>query len=150
MNRIAPFAVVLTALSGCIVYETDDPYPYDPDPGGQVANYAPYTVWADAGCYWDNYNHDDVWYFEAEVDDPDGVYDVIAVYADVWDTWDGRWVDSFELYPTADPYFWFSDWLGSSTWLSCYYPDYAVDFVAYDAFDAYSVYTTSPWTYTGW
>lgn len=135
-----PVLAALLLTSGCIVYEDGGP---PPGPG----NDAPEVYWADAGCYWDNYYRDDIWYFEAEVDDPDGVYDVVAVYADIYDLRTGRMEDSFELFPTNDPYYWFSDWLGSTTWLDCYYGDYVVDFVAYDSYDAYDVLSVTPFTY---
>ncbi|MFZ5481792.1 MAG: hypothetical protein ACOZNI_33835, partial [Myxococcota bacterium] len=54
-------AAVLAALPGCyFVYEDPHPAPVDT---------APYVTYADAGCYWDGYYRDDVWYFEADVDD---------------------------------------------------------------------------------
>lgn len=138
MTRLALSALLLT--TGCVIYEDGGPHP-------GPSNVAPVVIWADAGCYWDNYYYDDIWYFEAEADDGDGVYDVVAVYADVYDAWTGRLEDSFELYPTNDPYYWFSDWLGSTTWLDCGYGGYVVDFVAYDSYDAYDVLTVEPWTY---
>ncbi|MCK6506409.1 hypothetical protein L6R53_24050 [Myxococcota bacterium] len=137
-SRAVTALLSLTALSaGCIVYE--DPGPPAPGPG----NYAPFVEWADAGCYWDGYYADHIWYFEADVTDPDGALDVVAVYADVYDS-RGEWVDSFELFPTQDPVYWFSDWLGSSTWLDCGYRGYLVDIVAYDSFDAVDVLTITP------
>lgn len=140
MTRLLPVALTALVASGCIVYEDGGP---PPDP---YVNYAPFVEWADAGCYWDDYYRDDIWYFEADVTDPNGALDVVAVYADVYDA-RGEWADSFELYPTQDPVYWFSDWLGSSTWLDCYYSGYEVDFVAYDSFDAYDVLTIRPATY---
>ena len=142
MMRIA--ALALFAASGCVVYEEDH---YYEEPPPEPVNYAPDVTWAEAGCYWDGYYYDDIWYFSAEVDDPNGVYDVIAVYADVYDNRTGAWVDSFELYPTNDPYVWFSDWLGSSTYLSCHYYDYSVDLVAYDSYESWSVMTVAPYYY---
>ena len=61
--------------------------------------------------------------------------------------WDGTLVESFELFSTDDPYVWFSDWLGSSTWLDCFYQDYTVDIVAYDVLDAIDWLTIVPNTY---
>lgn len=137
--------LALAATTGCIVYEDDGPDPYEPPP--PAVNAAPYVIGADAGCFYDGYYDDDIWYFEADADDPDGPLDVVAVYADVYDQRTGEWQDSFELYPTDDPVYWFSDWLGSTTWLDCWYGGYVVDIVAYDSFDAYDIVSVRPWTY---
>lgn len=136
-SRLLPLLAALVS-TGCLVYE-------EPGPGPGPVNHAPFVEWADAGCYWDGYYADHIWYFEADITDPDGNLDVVAVYADVYDA-RGEWADSFELYPTQDPVFWFSDWLGSSTWLSCDYGGYVVDIVAYDSFDAYDVLSITPLT----
>lgn len=130
----------LSFVPGCIVVD-DGP---DPAP---APNYAPTISWAEAGCYWDGYYGDFIWYFEADADDPNGVLDVTSMWADVYDEASGAWVDSFELYPTDDPYIWFSDWLGSSTYLSCGYTGYVVDFWAYDSMQAEAVYSTWPLIY---
>ena len=137
--RLHPaLAIALATLAtGCIVVDDDRP--------GGVVNYAPEILDADAGCYWDSYYYDDIWYFEAAVDDLDGPRDVEAVWADVYDEWSGDLVESFELYPTNDPHIWFSDWLGSSTWLDCMYYDYTVDIVAYDSFDDSDWVTVIPY-----
>ena len=129
----------LSTLSGCIVVD-DGPGPVEP----VYTNYSPTISWAEAGCYYDGYYGDYIWYFEADADDANGVYDVVSMWADVYDEPSGAWVDSFELYPTEDPYVWFSDWLGSSTHLSCGYPNYVVDFWAYDSYQAEAVYSTYP------
>ena len=134
--------LAIMAASGCIYVEDEGS-----GPKTVVTNSAPVVSWADGGCYWDSYYYDDIWYFEADVSDADSVYDVVAVYADVYDSWDGSWADSFELYPTNDPYLWYSDWLGSSTYLSCAYGDYVVDIVAYDSLDAYDIYSFAPLMY---
>ena len=133
------------AAPGCVVHDTSGGPP--PTTGGGVTvetNAPPVITWANAGCYWDSYYRDDIWYFEADVDDPNSPYDVVAVYADVYDARSGAWVDSFELYPTSDPYYWFSDWLGSSTYLACGYPDYVVDVWAYDSYDAEDALSVYP------
>ncbi|MCA9568929.1 MAG: hypothetical protein KC656_13865 [Myxococcales bacterium] len=138
-------AAVLT-LSGCVVhsYDVDD----DPTPVVVVpANYAPQILDAYAEVAYDNYNMDDIWYFEATVDDLDGAYDVISVWADVYDEYDGTWVESFELFPTNDPLVWYSDWLGSTTYLDPFYPSYSVDIVAYDTYEDYDAITILPLTY---
>lgn len=149
MTRSALTIVVAAlAASGCIVYDSG-PGP-DPAPDDTVVvqtNALPFITFAEAGCYWDGYYHDDIWYFEADVDDPDSPFDVVAVYADVYDGYSGAWVDGFELYPTEDPYYWFSDWLGSSTYLDCYFGGYVVDFTAYDSFETYDVVSVDPFTY---
>lgn len=137
-----PALALATLATGCVVYETDRVQ--QPGPAAPV-NYAPELLEADAGCYYDRSFRDDIWMFDAVVDDPNGVYDVVAVYADVYDDFDGTLVESFELLPTDDPYIWFSDWLGSSTWLACGYEGYSVDIVAYDSFDAVDALTVYPW-----
>lgn len=139
-------ALAALTVSGCVVYS-------DGDPNGDVVvvdsspNFSPYITWADAGCFYDAAYRDDIWYFEAAVDDGNGPLDVVAVYADVYDSYTGQWVETFELFPTSDPYMWYSDWLGASTYLSCYYRGYEVDIVAYDVFDAFDATTIIPYTY---
>ena len=81
------------------------------------------------------------------MDDADGVYDVVSVWADVYDDWSGELVQTFELYPTNDPRVWYSDWLVSTTWIDCWYPSYSVDLVAYDSVDAAGVLTIWPEVY---
>lgn len=139
-------SLALSATQGCVVYTSDE------DPGQVVVvdpgpNLSPHINWADAGCFYDPGYRDDIWYFDADVGDGNGPLDVIAVYADVYDVYTGYWVESFELYPTADPHIWFSDWLGSTTYLDCYYRGYEVDIVAYDTYDDFDVLTVIPYTY---
>lgn len=141
----ALIALAALATSGCVVYSDDGPSDVIVvEPGGNVA---PYILSADAGCYYDGAYRDDIWYFEADVDDGNGPLDVAAVYADVYDSYTGAWVETFELYPTNDPYIWFSDWLGGTTYLDCFYRGYEVDIVAYDSFDAFDAITIIPYTY---
>src|SRR5690606_37681328 len=135
-----------TLTTGCVVYEHDD-HVYVPPPSPAV-NRAPYVIDTEAGCYWDDYYYDDIWYFDAVVGDPDSVWDVASVWADVYDLNRGdRLVETFELYPTNDPAVWFSEWLGSTTYLDCFYRGYVVDIVVYDQLDAWGVSTTTPYTY---
>lgn len=136
MRKILALVPVWSLMVGCVVYGSDDdccdaPHPPPPPPPAPV-NHLPYVYDAQAGVYWDGHYHDDIWYFDATVGDPDGLYDVAEVWADIYDDWTGEYVDTFELYPTADPNVWFSDWLGSSTWLDPWYGYYGVDFVVYD------------------
>ena len=79
-------ALALLALttSGCMYYAYDQPNPA-PAPGPVVVNHAPTVLGGYAGVYWDDYYWDDIWVFEADVDDPDGALDVTAVFADVYD-----------------------------------------------------------------
>jgi hypothetical protein len=145
MRLLATTALIATLTSGCYVYASDsghqDPYS---DSG---YNFAPDVLDAEAGCYYDETYQDDIWYFDALVDDLDGLSDVTQVWADVYDEYDGSLVESFELYPTADSMVWFSDWIGSSTYLSCYYNMYTVDIVAYDTFEDMDYITVVPYTY---
>lgn len=110
-------------------------------------NVPPYVNWAQGGCYFDGYYYDDIWYFEADVDDANSPYDVTFVYADVYDDYTGAFVDTFELFPTDNPYLWFSDWLGATTYLDCAYSGYSVDIVAYDSYDAVDIITIYPQTH---
>jgi hypothetical protein len=131
-------SLALIPLTACDVYV--DP---GPDGGGGGPNNAPpYLTYADAGCWWDGSSRDYIWSFEADANDPDGVYDVVDVYADVYDG-RGNYLESFDLYPDDyDPQSWYSDWYESSTYLYCG-DSYVVDITAEDSFgdsDVVSVY----------
>ena len=146
MTRIATLALALAVSTGCIfVDDGNDPVIIDDTP--MFVNSAPFVDDAAAGCFFDDFNLDDVWYFEALVDDPDGVLDVMQVWADVYDDRTGELVQSFELYPTDDPFLWYSDWLASTTYLNCWYDLYSIDVIAYDSFDDWSAVTILPATY---
>ena len=133
-------ALSALAMPGCVVYKGGPPHPQ--------ANRPPYLTWADGGCYFDPAFDDDLGYFEATVDDANGPLDVVAVYADVYDGRSGEWIETFELFPTEDPYYWFSDWIGQTTRLDCYYGGYEVDIVAYDSYEEHDVLTLLPQTYS--
>lgn len=133
-------AFILALSAGCTIY-TDEG---GPDPGPH--NAPPVFTYADAGCYPDDYYRDFVWYFDADVDDPDGYLDVTEVYADVYDSWNGSWVDGFELYPEVGVT-WYSAWVGESTWLDCTYDGYVVDFTAFDSYGASDVVSVIPTTW---
>jgi len=108
---------------------------------------SPFIEWADSGCYWDNYYGDYIWWFEADVTDADGIYDVAEVFADVYDDYWGEWVDTFELLQESpNPDNWFSDWMEYSTWLDCSYSGYTVEFVAYDFDDNMDILDVIPYT----
>ena len=142
--NLFPAFVALFSSVGCIVVDSEpDVIVVEEEP--VAVNLAPNVNCADGGCYWDSYYYDDIWVFEADVDDADSPYDVIEVWADVYDAYSGMLVDTFELYPTTDPYYWFSDWLGSSTYLDCWGGHYFVEMVAYDVYQDYDVYTFEPW-----
>ena len=142
-------SISFLAAQGCVVHAYDT---YE-EPTQVVVvstpfNAAPYVVAAESGVFYDAAYRDDIWYFDAFVDDPDGVYDVIGVWADVYDECrGGELVQSFELYPTSDPSYWTSEWFGSSTWLDPFAPCYSVDFVACDTYDAYGFVTVWALTY---
>ncbi|MSQ02668.1 MAG: hypothetical protein EXR71_12395 [Myxococcales bacterium] len=130
--RLAPSALF---ASGCFVYTDAPTHPDDPPP--QVA---PVIDWADASCYRDEALHDDVWWFEADIFDKNGLDDVVAVYADVYDGYTGDWVDAFALdYDGGNT--WYSAWPARSTWLDCDYYDYIVDFVAEDTLGEGDIYS---------
>lgn len=140
MRLLPVLAFASVALPACYV-EVDDPGP----PPGPV-NYAPTFDWADAGCWWDPYEYDFIWTFEAGVWDPDGIGDIAEVYVDVYDTWDGTWQDGFMLYPDAyELTFWYSDWVERSTYLYCDYPGYVIDFTVVDYSGAYEVVSVNPY-----
>jgi len=149
MNKlIALTGLAAFGLTGCVVYEEpgyEEVVVYDAPP---PVNYAPTVLSGDAGVYWDEGYYDDVWYFQASVDDADSPYDVISVWADVYDEYAGGvYVESFELYPTDDPYVWYSDWLGSTTILDPFYAGYTVDIVAYDTYEDFDYLTVWAATY---
>jgi hypothetical protein len=141
MRRPTLLSLALIPLTACDVYV--DPGPDGGGGGGGPYNSPPYITYADAGCWWDGSSRDYVWSFDADANDPDGVYDVVQVYADVYD---GRnqYVDGFDLYPDdANPQSWYSDWYESSTYLYCGDPGYIVDITAVDSYgdsDVVSVY----------
>lgn len=144
MTRLASLAALLSLGSACVIIDrgtTVAPDPWVPP------NRAPVVFDAASYCYYDDFNRDDILVFEASVDDPDGVFDVVSVFADVYDDRSGQLVQSFELYPTNDPFVWFSDWLVSTTFVDCFYPFYSADVVAYDQSDAAGVLTIVPATY---
>lgn len=131
MSRVLQ-AISLFILGGCVVYSNEPP-----------PNYAPAFLYADAGCYWDDYYWDYVWYFDADVDDDLGPQDVVYVWADVYDTRSGYLEDSFELVPEAGVT-WYSAWLGSSTWLNSTWPYYEVVLSAEDGDGAVSSVSLTP------
>jgi len=135
MRTLLPVLSMLV-LPACVVYDNDA------GPARGASNAAPYIEWADAVCGWDGGYRDFVWSFEAGVSDWDG--DVVTVVADVYDTWDGRWVDGFELAWDPAVGTWYSDWIGGLTALDCGYPDYVVDFTAIDSMNAQDVVTVYP------
>jgi hypothetical protein len=149
MTRLATLALALASAAGCVFYEDDREVVVDPGPPVVVVptNSAPWIDDAAAGCFYDGGYRDDIWYFEAVVDDPDGVYDVVSVWADVYDDRSGELVYSYELFPTDDPFLWYSDWLASTTPTNCWYGLYSVDFIAYDSYDAWAALTVLPYTY---
>lgn len=110
-------------------------------------NWDPVVYDGDAGCEWDPAREQYVWYFEAEVDDWDGLDDIVYVDANVYDDWRGGYLaDSFALRPTSDPGVWYGEWPERVTSLDCTYPGYSVDLVAWDGFDGSGALTIIPWT----
>ncbi len=134
-------------------YQGGGPY-YDndpPPPGAPVGgvNLAPYVSSAEAGVYWDDRRGDDVWYFDAYVEDGDGPLDVSSVWVDVYDEYSGSStpVQSFELFPSDEPNAWYSEWSAYSTYLDPYYTGYSAEVVAEDSFGAQDVVSIIPYTY---
>jgi hypothetical protein len=144
-HRLASFSLLAFVTTGCIVIDDEPNGPCCDTPVN--VNDAPVVFDGEAGCFWDRANRDDIWYFEAAVEDWDGQGDIIGVWADVYDEYDGTLVQSFELFPTNDPYVWYSDWLGRSTWMDCTYRGYTVDLVAYDQLESVGVLTLVPYVY---
>ena len=131
-------ALMLVALSSGCALTVDDPWP------GWLWNWDPIVIDGEAGCDLDASGRA-YWYFEAEVDDWDGLDDIDAVEADVYDEWrGGRLADTFELAPTYDGDIWFGEWPERGTALDCHYHGYSVDLVVWDVYDGYSVLTLSP------
>lgn len=132
MTRLSTLLPLLFA-SGC----------YFSNGGGYkapVKDFVPTVTWADASCYWDPPTGDFVWWFEADVGDGNGNGDVEAVFADVYDQYNGEWADAFELNWDGGNTF-FSSWQGRSTKLDCEYYQYVVDFTAVDSSGEGPVYT---------
>jgi len=144
MFRLALLGLpIALAASGCVVY--DDP---DPDVVVVQKNHSPVLVDGSAWVYYDAGLRDDIWTFDSVVDDPDGFRDIIGVWADVYDEWSGGVpVESFELFPTNDPAYWFSDWYGSTTRLDPFYRGYTVDLVVYDTYEEFDWITVWAETY---
>ena len=130
---VAP--LILLVASGCLVYSSDR----RPSPPAED-NVAASVDWADASCYWDDRSNDDIWWFEADISDNNGLDDMAGVYADVYDATSGEWVDAFELYYDGGQT-WTSSWQGRSTYLDCDYYNYIVDFVAEDTVGAGTPYS---------
>lgn len=135
--RTAILALSLAVLApGCVIYASDSgdwDDDWRDDDVVVVTNAAPQVFDGEAGVYWDPRERDDIWYFDAWVDDLDGLGDITEVWADVYDEADGSYVESFPLYP--DPVLadvWTSEYYGSSTFLDPFYSGYTVDLVAID------------------
>lgn len=135
---LTPVVLGLSALlTGCTVYTDSDVGPH---------NASPWFNFAESGCFWDGHYGDDIWYFYADADDPNGPMDVVEVYADVYDSWDGAWIDGFELVP-LNAYEWYSEFPAHNTWLDCFYRGYDVVFTAVDSFGASATLSVMPYTY---
>lgn len=141
MTRLMTITGLIAALSGCIIVD-DGP---DAPPPAVVVNSAPWVDAGDAGCAFDPSYGQDIWYFDAWVADADGAFDVVQVWADVWDDRSGVLVESFALYPTDDPTYWYADYATPN--LNCWFPYYSVDLVAYDSWDQAGAITVYPATY---
>ena len=102
---------------------------------------------AEAGCYYDSLLNEDIWYFDASVYDPDSLYDIEAVYVDVYDAFTGELQDSFSLDEDSTWGIWTQEWYESSTNLDCFYNGYEIDVSAYDIYDGIDMITIIPSTY---
>ncbi len=129
--------------TGCVVYEDD--VHVVPAPVVVPADGPPWVDGADAFVWYDAYTGDFPWTFEAWVGDPMGPYDVVDVWADVWDEWAGGiYVGSYQLLPTSDPAY-YAVSVGY-TGLDPYWGGYTVDVAAYDAQGSYTWITIIPAT----
>jgi hypothetical protein len=145
-----PVLLLPALLIGCVVVDDGPDYVVTTTTTTvwTPVNAAPFVSDGSASVFYDPAYDDDIWAFEAVVDDPDGVEDVIGVWADVYDEDNGgRLMESFELYPTDDPYVWYSEWLGSTSTLDPFYSGYTVDLVVYDTFEDLGWLTVVPATY---
>lgn len=156
MRTLIAALLLLGGVSAC------EPYYYTPGYGGPgvpdgppppppppPTNYAPRVSYAEAGVFWDDYAYDDVWYVEAWVDDPDGLYDVNEVWADVYDSYSGSSlpVESFELTPGDGPGHWQVLRSGYRTYLDPFYPGYRIEVIALDTLGAEDFVSVVPYTY---
>lgn len=153
-KTILTLATALAALStaACEPYY-NDPYggPSAPPPGPPPpshVNVAPYVVAADAGVFYDAMIREDIWYFDASVDDADGPLDVTDVWAYVYDDYlGGGPIASFELLPTRDATGWYAEYAAFDIGLDPFYPYYTVEIVAIDSYGAEDAVSLAPYTY---
>jgi len=136
--RLMPLALVLATAGGCIFVDHDD---HHDDDVFEVTNAVPQVIDGYAGCDYDRALQSDIVVFDAIVDDLDGLRDVTQVWADVSNERTGELIESFELFPTDDASYWYSDWLAGTTLVDCWYPDQSVDLVVYDRAESYDVLT---------
>ena len=130
----------------CLVIDTDQ-YDTSYDESTYPINSDPIIESAEAGCFYDSVFNEDIWYFDVSVYDPDSVYDVVAVYVDVYDVWTGELEDTFTLEEDATWGIWTAEWFESSTNLDCFYNGYEIDVSAYDVYDGLDMMTIIPSTY---
>lgn len=140
MNAIAKIIVSVFAagtLGGGVLGAAGCTLTYDPwDWPTWIDNWAPDVTDASAGCFWDTHDNRYYWYFDAAVDDLDGLGDIVSVEANVYDDWrGGRWVDGFALDPTTDAWDWYTEVPEAATRLDCHYHGYTVEFVVWDYYD---------------
>jgi hypothetical protein len=92
---------------------------------------APKVLSAEGGC--DGDGDGESWIFRAQVDDEDGVDDIVEVDVIVYDETTDERVDGFTLLPEEDPHWWGATVAADDTVLECAYLNYSMDFVATDA-----------------
>ena len=141
MKHSSIFVLSAVFSQACVVVASDKEETY------LEVNEAPYITSADAGCFYDDDFFEDVWYFDANVSDPNSDLDVVAAYFDVYDTWTGELEDTFALDATEDLNFWTTEWYESSTNLDCFYDGYVIDVLAFDIYDEFDLITIIPDTY---
>lgn len=137
MFRLMPLALTLAIFPGCIFVNHD----VDHNDPPVYTNAIPQVIDGYAGCDYDASLQADLLIFDAIVDDLDGLGDVTQVWADVYDERTNELIQSFELFPTDDPSYWYSDWLAGTTYVDCWYPDQSVDLVVYDRSEDYDILT---------
>jgi len=121
--------------NGCIIYD---------EPGGVVVgptvvtNAAPYFSRASATVVLGSRPGDDWLDLRAVVDDPNGSFDIVDVYVDVWDAYDSspHPLDSFDLYrDSGSNTRWIAQWdVWETNLIPDYYSDYYLSFYVFDAY----------------
>lgn len=96
-----------------------------------LRNRPPVLRFAEARCSWDAPRQGWFWRLSADATDPNGLGDLVEVWADIYDISSWTWVESF-LLDWHDGYLWRSSFFQQDSEYICGDPDYTVRFVVYD------------------